>query len=134
MSVSPTNPSPVKESPLAEPEAAETADDVGEATPANENTETEDVAEPIEEEQWHPSRSYQAMLLVAGFTMIFHVIGINSIYGIFQASFKPRCFRLVTVVHLTSFQRNSTPRTQVISATRKARTLWSRLWVPSVLG
>lgn len=35
---------------------------------------------------WRPSRSYQAMLLAAGFAMIFHVIGINSIYGIFQAS------------------------------------------------
>ncbi|KIP03451.1 hypothetical protein PHLGIDRAFT_110846 [Phlebiopsis gigantea 11061_1 CR5-6] len=33
---------------------------------------------------WRPSRQYQAILLLAGFTMIFHVIGINSIYGIFQ--------------------------------------------------
>ncbi|EKM54905.1 uncharacterized protein PHACADRAFT_185733 [Phanerochaete carnosa HHB-10118-sp] len=36
------------------------------------------------EEEWRPSRKYQAVLLTAGFAMIFQVIGINSIYGIFQ--------------------------------------------------
>ena len=36
------------------------------------------------QEEWRPSRKYQAVMLAAGFTMIFHVIGINSIYGIFQ--------------------------------------------------
>ncbi len=35
-------------------------------------------------EQWQPTRAYQVMLLAAGFGMIFQVIGINSIYGIFQ--------------------------------------------------
>lgn len=44
-------------------------------------------SEPVEEPRWRPSRTYQAMLLGAGFAMIFHVIGINSIYGIFQASY-----------------------------------------------
>jgi len=48
MSVSPTNPSPVKESPLAEPEAAETAADVDEEAAA-ENAEP--AAEPIEEDE-----------------------------------------------------------------------------------
>lgn len=38
----------------------------------------------IQEEEWQPSRRYQTILLAAGFMMIFHVIGINSIYGIFQ--------------------------------------------------
>lgn len=31
-----------------------------------------------------PTRRYQVALLVAGFSMIFQIIGINSIYGIFQ--------------------------------------------------
>ncbi|KAF9064749.1 MFS general substrate transporter [Rhodocollybia butyracea] len=31
-----------------------------------------------------PTRTYQAMLLLAGFMMIFHVIGINQVFGIFQ--------------------------------------------------
>ncbi|EKM54907.1 uncharacterized protein PHACADRAFT_124322 [Phanerochaete carnosa HHB-10118-sp] len=37
-----------------------------------------------EQEDWRPTRRYQMILLAAGFTMIFHVIGLNSIYGIFQ--------------------------------------------------
>lgn len=31
-----------------------------------------------------PTKRYQALLLLSGFTMIFQVIGINSIYGVFQ--------------------------------------------------
>ncbi|KAL0950252.1 hypothetical protein HGRIS_010236 [Hohenbuehelia grisea] len=31
-----------------------------------------------------PTRQYQALLLLTGFLMTFHVIGINSVYGIFQ--------------------------------------------------
>ncbi|KAH7926862.1 MFS general substrate transporter [Leucogyrophana mollusca] len=31
-----------------------------------------------------PTKQYQALLLVSGFLMIFHVIGINSIFGVFQ--------------------------------------------------
>ncbi|EMD32616.1 hypothetical protein CERSUDRAFT_161575, partial [Gelatoporia subvermispora B] len=31
-----------------------------------------------------PTRTYQTLLLAAGFLMVFHVIGINSIYGLFQ--------------------------------------------------
>lgn len=41
-----------------------------------------DTEEP--EPEWRPSRRYQTILLIAGFTMIFHVIGINSVYGVFQ--------------------------------------------------
>ncbi|EKM54904.1 uncharacterized protein PHACADRAFT_197337 [Phanerochaete carnosa HHB-10118-sp] len=43
-------------------------------------------SEPLhdEQEEWMPSRKYQTALLAAGFAMTFHVIGINSIYGIFQ--------------------------------------------------
>jgi hypothetical protein len=33
-----------------------------------------------------PTRQYQILLLLSGFIMIFHVIGINMIYGIFQVS------------------------------------------------
>ena len=33
-----------------------------------------------------PSRQYQMLLVLSGFIMIFHVIGINSIYGLFQVS------------------------------------------------
>ena len=36
------------------------------------------------EEPWKPTRTHQALLLAAGFGMIFQTIGINSIYGIFQ--------------------------------------------------
>ena len=42
------------------------------------------VEEQNVDEEWQPSRRYQTVLLAAGFAMIFHVIGINSIYGIFQ--------------------------------------------------
>ncbi|KAH7911622.1 major facilitator superfamily domain-containing protein [Hygrophoropsis aurantiaca] len=31
-----------------------------------------------------PTKTYQALLLVSGFLMIFHVIGINSVFGVFQ--------------------------------------------------
>ena len=33
-----------------------------------------------------PTRRYQALLLLSGFTMIFWIIGLNSVYGVFQAS------------------------------------------------
>lgn len=33
-----------------------------------------------------PSRNYQALLLLSGFLMIFWIIGLNSVYGVFQAS------------------------------------------------
>lgn len=35
-------------------------------------------------EDMRPTRRYQAVLLLAGFMMIFQVIGINQTYGIFQ--------------------------------------------------
>jgi hypothetical protein len=31
-----------------------------------------------------PTRRYQCLLLLSGFLMIFHVVGINSVFGIFQ--------------------------------------------------
>ena len=31
-----------------------------------------------------PSQTYKCLLVLAGFMMTFHVIGINSIYGLFQ--------------------------------------------------
>lgn len=31
-----------------------------------------------------PTRTYQVMLLLAGSMMIFHIIGINQVFGIFQ--------------------------------------------------
>ncbi|KAF8890076.1 major facilitator superfamily domain-containing protein [Infundibulicybe gibba] len=36
------------------------------------------------EEPSRPTRGYQALLLLSGFFMTFHVIGINSVFGIFQ--------------------------------------------------
>lgn len=42
----------------------------------NENGEPPDVSQP--------SQTYQCLLVFAGFMMTFHVIGINSIYGLFQ--------------------------------------------------
>ena len=68
------------------------------------NTEHEDSQQPAEDD-WRPTRKYQAVLLAAGFAMIFHVIGINSIYGIFQVNLpipmRPDC--------LTPSYRSSTP-------------------------
>jgi hypothetical protein len=43
------------------------------------------------EEEWRPSKSYQAILLAAGFAMIFQVFGINAVYGIFQVSLWTMC-------------------------------------------
>lgn len=37
-------------------------------------------------EDSRPTRRYQKLLLICGFLMIFQVIGINSIYGVFQVS------------------------------------------------
>ncbi|KAJ7080953.1 MFS general substrate transporter [Mycena belliarum] len=39
---------------------------------------------PAVSEDPQPTRRYQAVLLLAGFMMTFHVIGINSVFGIFQ--------------------------------------------------
>ena len=36
-----------------------------------------------------PSRTYQCILVLAAFLMIFHIIGINSIYGLFQVRNAP---------------------------------------------
>lgn len=33
-----------------------------------------------------PTKAYQTALLISGFLMTFHIIGINFIYGIFQVS------------------------------------------------
>ena len=37
-------------------------------------------------EDSRPTRRYQTLLLLCGFLMIFQVIGINSVYGVFQVS------------------------------------------------
>lgn len=47
-----------------------------------------------------PTKQYQMLLLLSGFFMTFHVIGINSVYGIFQVSFLPnKSTREVPVAH-----------------------------------
>ena len=37
---------------------------------------------PVPEEE--PTRTYQCLLVLAGFNMTFHVFGINTLYSIFQ--------------------------------------------------
>ena len=96
------------------------------------------VGEPTEqapqepENMWEPSRRYQAILLLAGFTMIFHVIGINSIYGIFQVSMR-------TVRRGLRFRCNNAPSTRnfirhllPILKMLEAKMLSSRWLAPSV--
>ncbi len=39
-----------------------------------------------------PTKQYQTLLLLSGFFMTFHVIGINSVYGIFQVPPLPNKF------------------------------------------
>jgi len=51
------------------------------------NTLTEDVAPENAATDQRPTRRYQIMLLLSGFFMTFHVIGINFIYGVFQVSY-----------------------------------------------
>jgi hypothetical protein len=46
----------------------------------------EDVAPENAATDQRPTRRYQVMLLLSGFFMTFHVIGINFIYGVFQVS------------------------------------------------
>lgn len=57
---------------------------------AGTNIAVEEADEPIPPENaaedMRPTRRYQALLLLAGFMMIFQVIGINQTYGIFQVS------------------------------------------------
>jgi hypothetical protein len=51
------------------------------------NSLTEDVAPENAATDQRPARRYQIMLLLSGFFMTFHVIGINFIYGVFQVSY-----------------------------------------------
>lgn len=44
-----------------------------------------------------PTKQYQALLLISGFTMIFHLFGINQTFGVFQVSGLPR--RAVQTCH-----------------------------------
>ena len=48
---------------------------------------TEDVAPENAATDQRPTRRYQVLLLLSGFFMTFHVIGINFIYGVFQVSY-----------------------------------------------
>lgn len=53
---------------------------------------TQDVISPSEHDTpapntlERPSQGYQMLLLLSGFLMIFHVIGIGQVYGIFQVN------------------------------------------------
>lgn len=48
------------------------------------NSQCDDIAPQDAAVDLRPSRTYQLLLLLSGFLMIFHIIGINSIYGLFQ--------------------------------------------------
>ena len=56
--------------------------------PENATSATSASGRSLEETETPPteqaSRTYQCLLVFAGFMMTFHVIGINSIYGLFQ--------------------------------------------------
>lgn len=75
-----------------------------------------------------PSQTYQCLLVFAGFMMTFHVIGINSIYGLFQV--RPNS-AFIQVSRSPSIYRNSTRLLRQISRTRKGRMLWYPLLGPS---
>lgn len=51
---------------------------------ADDDASSESVPPDNAAEDMRPTRRYQAVLLFAGFMMIFQVIGINQTYGIFQ--------------------------------------------------
>lgn len=47
-----------------------------------------------------PTRRYQVALLVAGFSMIFQIIGINSVYGVFQVRTSPDTIEAFSLIKL----------------------------------
>lgn len=75
-----------------------------------------------------PSQTYQCLLVFAGFMMTFHVIGINSIYGLFQV--RPNGV-FIQVSCLPFIYRNSTRLLRQTSRVRKGRMLWYPLLGPS---
>ena len=56
-----------------------------------EGSSLEDAAPENATTDQRPTRRYQIMLLLSGFFMTFHVIGINLVYGIFQVSCTTIC-------------------------------------------
>lgn len=66
----------------------------GDGGPHNTVEDSTTPTQPDGTAEWRPTRQYQTMLLAAGFMMIFHVIGINSIYGIFQVLSAINTFRI----------------------------------------
>lgn len=77
-----------------------------------------------------PSQTYQCLLVFAGFMMTFHVIGINSIYGLFQVRMCSSYMGLL--IDFLPAGRNSIRLPRRISEAPKARTLWCPLSGPSV--
>ena len=72
-----------------------------------------------------PTRNYQLMLLLSGFCMTFHVIGINLVYGIFQVSLHNIVVHNDINGELTNcifLRRNSTLLPKVISQMARAKT------------
>lgn len=72
-----------------------------------------------------PSVRYQTLLLASGFLMTFHVIGINSVFGIFQVS-----LYLFLRLQITDKRRNCThlsERAFPMPSKKMRRSPWSVL-------
>jgi hypothetical protein len=67
-----------------------------------------------------PTRRYQSLLLLSGFLMIFHVIGINSVFAIFQVSIGHRRRHRAEA---SISRRNFIPPLRVILSTHRGRML-----------
>lgn len=69
------------------------------------------------------SRRYQFLLVLAAFTMIFHIIGINSIYGLFQVRSVHNDTHTSPLSRWPLYRNFILPLTQILKMP-KARTPW----------
>lgn len=72
-----------------------------------------------------PTRTYQVMLLIAGSMMIFHIIGINQVFGIFQVRV---ALRDLSFSRHSSLSRSFIRPQKPISLMLKDKMLLCHLW------
>lgn len=100
--------------------------------PHNEGLATAESAihEPDTHTNARPTRRYQALLLATGFLMTFQVIGINSIFGIFQVHILIPPFAVMKYALTVLLSRNSTLLLRQISRMLPIKMLLYRSLVP----
>jgi hypothetical protein len=73
-----------------------------------------------------PTKRYQTLLLLSGFMMIFHVIGINQIFGVFQVRVCRHIILLPATGRLNSFLRVVMLGLLYLTGEQHTRCYWPR--------